>query len=268
MKKGDNSEQRQSFTFYLSFEKAISKLEDTDQLTIYRAIARYSLFGEEPKNLDGFAQLAWDLLEPTLKKSRTNFLNGRNGGAPIGNRNNRFSDITTESTTEKQANYNRKHNTDTDTDTETDSVNYSNQRLESKKPSAFSPSVRLKLEHSDFVCVQTMWNECCPTYRRVTKLTSKSGKRCNRKGNITVCLNMLAEEAKNGSKSEALKMLRSVFEKVAKSKFLSGQNYRGWKANFDWVMKPDNLVKVLEGNYDDDLSCTSKSDNINDLWDD
>ena len=66
----NNTTQRQSFTFYLSFEKAISKLEDCDQLTIYRAIARYSLFGEEPANLTGFAQLAWDLLEPTLKKSR------------------------------------------------------------------------------------------------------------------------------------------------------------------------------------------------------
>ena len=114
----DNAVQRQSFTFYLSFEKAISKLEDGDQLTIYRAIARYSLFGEVPNNLTGFALLAWDLLEPTLRKSRANYLNGTKGGAPKGNKNNRYS--TTQSTTEQQPKHNPKYNTDTYTETDSD----------------------------------------------------------------------------------------------------------------------------------------------------
>jgi hypothetical protein len=40
------------------------------------------------------------------------------------------------------------------------------------------------------------------------------------------------------------------FFKTGKSDFLCGVNDRGWKASFDWIMKPENLVKILEGNYD------------------
>lgn len=252
----DNAVQRQSFTFYLSFEKAISKLEDGDQLTIYRAIARYSLFGEVPNNLTGFAQLAWDLLEPTLRKSRANYLNGKKGGAPKGNKNNRYS--TTQSTTEQQP----KYNTDTYTDTYTDDIINSNQRLESKKPSAFSPNEPVKLDNSDFVRVQRLWNSCCPGYRKVTKLTSRRPSRCNRKGAISACLKMLMGTTDNATKEDAFTMLKTAFEKVQESSFLKGDNERGWKASFDWVMKVDNLIKVIEGNYDNAVTQAET-----DIWD-
>lgn len=40
------------------------------------------------------------------------------------------------------------------------------------------------------------------------------------------------------------------FFKASKSDFLCGVNDRGWMASFDWIMKPENFVKILEGNYD------------------
>lgn len=67
--------ERSSFTFYLSFEKAISKLDDNNQLIVYRAISRYSLFGEIP-HVDGFAAIAWELIKPILDKSRIRSVNG------------------------------------------------------------------------------------------------------------------------------------------------------------------------------------------------
>lgn len=256
----NNTIQRQSFTFYLSFEKAISKLEDSDQLTIYRAIARYSLFGEEPTNLTGFAQLAWDLLEPTLKKSRANYINGTKGGAPKGNKNNRFS----KSTTEVQPKYKPEYNTDTDTDTDTETdnkINISNlNRLECKKPKAFLPSTPEKLDNKDFEAVKDLWNECCPRLMRVAKLASKRPSRRNRKAAITVCVKMLAEQTRNGSKAEAIAMLKEVFNRVQNSDFLCGKNENGWCATFDWVMKVDNMVKIIEGNFDDPNSTPRGND--------
>lgn len=39
-------------------------------------------------------------------------------------------------------------------------------------------------------------------------------------------------------------------EEVGKSDFLKGYKAKnGWKAEFDWILKPDNFVKVLEGKY-------------------
>ena len=41
------------------------------------------------------------------------------------------------------------------------------------------------------------------------------------------------------------------FKKVQASDFCKGKNERGWKADFDWLIKNDNnMVKVLEGKYD------------------
>lgn len=38
--------------------------------------------------------------------------------------------------------------------------------------------------------------------------------------------------------------------KIANTGFLSGSGGTSWKANFDWVLKPANLLKIVEGNYD------------------
>lgn len=46
----------------------------------------------------------------------------------------------------------------------------------------------------------------------------------------------------------------SVLEAISnikRSSFLRGQNQRGWLITFDWFIKPNNFLKVLEGNYDD-----------------
>lgn len=45
-------------------------------------------------------------------------------------------------------------------------------------------------------------------------------------------------------------VLKSI-ENVKNSTFLKGQNNRGFEATFDWFVKPNNFLKVLEGNYTD-----------------
>ena len=44
--------------------------------------------------------------------------------------------------------------------------------------------------------------------------------------------------------------LDEVFRKAQASSFCTGQNDRHWKADFDWLHNESNLVKVLEGKYD------------------
>lgn len=45
--------------------------------------------------------------------------------------------------------------------------------------------------------------------------------------------------------------VRLMIDKAAMSSFLNGKSNRGWMASFDWIMRPNNFAKVLEGNYDD-----------------
>lgn len=59
-------------------------------------------------------------------------------------------------------------------------------------------------------------------------------------------------------KSHPMSDLQSAFKKVEKSDFLKGVG-RDWKASFDWLLKENNLVKVLEGNYDNTKKIKSKT---------
>lgn len=43
--------------------------------------------------------------------------------------------------------------------------------------------------------------------------------------------------------------LEEAFRKAEESDFLAGRTDNGFKANFDWIMKKANFVKILEGNY-------------------
>jgi uncharacterized protein YdaU (DUF1376 family) len=42
----------------------------------------------------------------------------------------------------------------------------------------------------------------------------------------------------------------SVIRRIAASAFCRGENTRGWKADVDFILKPDTHVRVLEGKYD------------------
>lgn len=62
----------------------------------------------------------------------------------------------------------------------------------------------------------------------------------------------------NHSKEDVVK----VFNLVLQSPFLLGENNRNWRADFDWIFKPTNFVKILEGNYlkrEDDGQTTSNA---------
>jgi predicted phage replisome organizer len=47
---------------------------------------------------------------------------------------------------------------------------------------------------------------------------------------------------------------KQAFEKAESSAFLKGNNERKWTASFDWLIKEENIAKVLNGNFDDRIS--------------
>lgn len=51
-------------------------------------------------------------------------------------------------------------------------------------------------------------------------------------------------------KEYGLDSISQAIDNIRKSDFLRGQNNRGWIITFDWLIRPNNFVKVLEGNYD------------------
>lgn len=58
---------------------------------------------------------------------------------------------------------------------------------------------------------------------------------------------MLKARIKEYSLDDVIQAIRNIDE----SSFLKGQNKRGWTITFDWLIRPNNFIKVLENNYKD-----------------
>lgn len=53
-------------------------------------------------------------------------------------------------------------------------------------------------------------------------------------------------------KENGAEAVEEVIRKAASSGFLNGGGNHGFRADFNWLMRPRNFIKVLEGNYDND----------------
>ena len=95
----------------------------------------------------------------------------------------------------------------------------------------------------DFDKIKEYFNTYCTGFSAIREMTDA------RKKTIKSFL-------KNHSESD----LYMLFDTAQKSDFLTGNNTNGWTANFDWIIKPANAVKILEGNYNN--RAKKEDDNI------
>lgn len=59
----------------------------------------------------------------------------------------------------------------------------------------------------------------------------------------------------------------SAIKNINNSSFLKGQNKNNWIITFDWLIKPNNFSKVLEGNYTDIKNKETESSKKIDIYD-
>ena len=81
------------FPFFYSYYTAYKALQkDSDKVKFIDAVMRYAFFGEEPELpefLDSMFELARPNIDQSVKNALQGTVNGRKGGAPIGNQNAR-----------------------------------------------------------------------------------------------------------------------------------------------------------------------------------
>ena len=87
-----------------------------------------------------------------------------------------------------------------------------------------------------FVPLIEKWNELPDTISKISTLKKDTQR-----------FKMLSQRV---NEYGADKVLEAI-EKIKQSPFLQGKNNRGWTITFEWFVKPNNFIKVLEGNYVD-----------------
>ena len=106
--------------------------------------------------------------------------------------------------------------------------NDKNVRMEEYKNNIHTASA-VRIDYQHYV---DLYNSHCSSLPQVKTLNEKRKR-------------LIKRVAKEVSEDDLL----TAFNKANTNPFLRGDN-GGGKANFDWLMNPDNITKVLEGNYD------------------
>lgn len=102
--------------------------------------------------------------------------------------------------------------------------------------------VKTKNAKTNFEEIISIFNQVCVNLPQVLKLNEQ------RKAAINSRI-----------KEHGMETVGKAFQMVASSDFLNGNNSNGWKASFDWIFKPTNFNKIIEGNYGNRTSNNTNS---------
>lgn len=222
---------KKGFVLYYDYRKHLSLLSDEERGRLLMALLDYGEHGSKPE-LEGAALMAFSFITGQMDRDATKYEEtcrkrseaGRLGGRPSKAKGldgkakeaNGFQD------NQKKA---KKANTETDTDTETET--------ETTTPYPLKGGQQDPVPYAEIV---ELYHSICTSF---PKLRAVEG---NRRKQI----------AARWKKYKGIDAFRELFERTEASDFLKGENERGWSADFDWLMRPTNMSKVLEGKYDND----------------
>ena len=126
--------------------------------------------------------------------------------------------------------------TEASTETLESGVDRSHTEREKTPQSAnLEPSGADEAKSIDYEAIKSRWNE--ETGGALGKLVMITGRRRE----------MVRARIRETSVEDFFTMIHNA----AASSFLRGESQRGWVANFDWCIRPNNYPKVLEGRYND-----------------
>lgn len=85
--------------------------------------------------------------------------------------------------------------------------------------------------------IRHMFIECCPSLPKPQDVDFWSS---TRKKRVRVLITMYGVE----------NVKAMIFDKVEQSDFLTNRSGKWSGCSFDWIIKPENVQKIIEGNYD------------------
>lgn len=219
---------RPYFTFFKSYYEAISILDDNDQLEVYKAISIYSLTEEEPEFTSKVAKAIFAAIRPTLENNIKQY---KNGVKPKEAKRK---------PTGSQMEAKSKPNT---------SEPLTNKEMEMEK----EKEKELYISFSDEKDCSTQiveriiqkWNSLSDVG---VKPVSKLNKQSTRYKSLIARIKQYGEED-----------IIKTIDRVRSSDFLTGK-VKEFVITFDWFVKPNNYIKIAEGNYDNKPREVKKTD--------
>lgn len=210
---------RDSVLFYRTFADAIKVLPKDQQLDVFWAIVDYGLDGETPDG--GVAEAMLTAFRPVIDKNNRKFENRVNKTKE--NKKNQTKTKREQTGTNK----NKQKQTGTNRGEKGE------RRKEKGEIYNTLPDGNVSAEPTPYHEIVALYHQCCTTMPKV-KAISKTRQAAMR--------NLYNEYGIDG--------FEDVFAKAGASDFLTGRTGKWNGCGFDWLIKPANFLKVLEGTYD------------------
>ncbi|WP_395707812.1 YdaU family protein [Casimicrobium huifangae] len=172
------------------------------------------------------------------EKSETNRVNGKRGGRPKKE---------TQSVSEKNPN-------GFEIETQTEPTENPSHKPLANSQEVLAPTVLVSADAPTssadrlacpYAKLGEAWNSTCtslPAVRAVSEWHADRKTACRLRWQEKLAL------GKYQSEEQGVEYWRRLFAFIEASDFLAGRS-KDWTANFDWVLKPKNLTKIIEGQY-------------------
>lgn len=261
--------EKETFVFRKSWAKMLKSVPDEMRLKFYDAIVDFALFDTEP-TLDAVAMMAFTLIRDGLEKDNQRYTEACQKKREAMKK--RWSDAGKKKKKSTIDNYSDVQNTidnyrvNSDYDNDNDSVNdseykVSNDTMDTKliiestnvasmsadtsdadapAPDVTQKAFKEKQDKENTVCeqVRTFYNNTIlQKYSQLPQCKTKLKDR--RRASLLARI-----------KDYGIDAVYTVITKACESDFLGGAGKQGFRASFDWIMRPNNFTKIYEGQYD------------------
>lgn len=241
----NSNERKGTFLFYEDWWKVISNLESSVKAACFDALCEYAFLGKSPGDptIKAITGLMLSTIDRDTKKWNSTREQRRKAVQKRWDKAKKNTNVSSRNTKNTNVSSVTSRNTN-----DTDNVNVN---VPSKEGILFTPKVVNKedsdlSERKSFIefWKEVMKGTSIPSDPRMTDTRWKK----------------LQSLVKTYGKETVVKVIR----KIPESSFLRGENSRGFKASFDFLIGKDretktpNFLKILEGNFDDGVKASSE----------
>ncbi|WP_062699768.1 DUF6291 domain-containing protein [Chryseobacterium indologenes] len=236
--------ERDGFVFYRSFYEGIKDLPRDIQGEVLTAIMEYGLNGVTTENLKPVARAIFTLIKPQIDANNQKFINGKSGGRPPKEKPNH---------NQEETKPKPKHNQSITKQEPKEKVKVKDKVKEESK------SIPPEPPDQEYLFSE----EKKEVVEAVNDLVKYFHDNCSRLPKVQVISKSRKSSIKARISDYGLEKVKEVLKSAGESNFLAGENRNQWTADFDWILKPTNFVKILEGNYNNKDLSNGQSNNFN-----
>lgn len=239
--------------FRREWVEVLRKLPDDLRLAVWDAIGEYILTGNDPEDANVLYS-PFLTIKTQIEKDKDNYnktivernrRNGQKGGRPKAENENPNKPKKPNGLLKTQENPNkperereREREKEKESELSYDNIVASNDAMSTGVDAAVEISVveEVKNDEVDYKRLMEFFNNVMrdKAISQISRMTEKRKQ-------------MVSARCREYGKSA----IQRVFENAAASSFLNGGGSGGFVASFDWLIRPNNFPKVLEGNYAD-----------------